>query len=95
MQAPADSVARAAEPARAAWVVFPRYQAGAELQLEPIGRARAFMRVAENAFNYSLTGECGFHALGRMMDNCNSFDFTYSKLDEAIALFDSFQAEPS
>lgn len=95
MQAPADSVARAADLARAAWVVFPRYQAGAELQLTPISRARAFMRVAENAFNYSLTGERGFHALGQMMDRCDSFDFTYSKLDEAIALFDSFQAEPS
>ena len=91
LKAPDDSVARASEPARAAWVVFPKYQAGAEVTVEPIAPARAFMRVAENAFNYSLTGERGFHALGRMMDGCTSFDFTYSKLDDAIALFDNLR----
>jgi HprK-related kinase A len=91
MKAPGASVARGAEPARAAWVIFPRYQAGAELSLEPIPRARAYMRVAENAFNFSLTGARGFHALGNLMDNCASFDFTYSRLDEAMALFDSLR----
>ena len=94
MKAPDASVARAGEPARAAWVVFPRYQAGAELTIDPIAPARAFMRVAENAFNYSLSGERGFHALGQVMDGCTSFDFTYSKLDEAIALFDSLHVAP-
>ena len=88
LKAPDASVARSAEPARIAWVVFPRYQAGAALALAPIPHARAFMRVAENAFNYSLTGARGFHALGSVIDGCDSFDFTYSNLDEAIALFD-------
>ena len=88
MKVPDASVARAAEPARMAWVVFPRWQAEAALSLTPITRARSFMRVAENAFNYSLTGARGFQALGQMMDGCASFDFTYSQLDEAIALFD-------
>lgn len=91
LKAPDASVARAAEPARAAWVVFPKYQAGADVTVEAIAPARAFMRVAENAFNYSLTGERGFHALGRMMDGCSSFEFTYSKLDDAIALFDGLR----
>ena len=88
LKAPDASVARSAEPARIAWVVFPRYQAGAALALAPIPHARAFMRVAENAFNYSLTGARGFQALGSVIDGCDSFDFTYSNLDEAIALFD-------
>lgn len=94
MKVPDASVARAAEPARMAWVVFPRYQAGAALTLTPIARARAFVRVAENAFNYSLTGARGFQALGRVMDGCTSFDFTYSQLDEAIALFDAMSTAP-
>lgn len=94
MKAPDASVARAAEPARAAWVVFPRYQADAPVTIDPITPARAFMRVAENAFNFSLTGERGFHALGQVMDGCTSFDFTYSKLDEAIALFDNLRVAP-
>jgi len=93
MKVPDASVARAAEPARLAWVVFPRYQAGAALSLTPIPQARAFMRVAENAFNYSLTGARGFQALGKMMDGGASFDFTYSALDEAIALFDGMSED--
>lgn len=95
MKVPDASVARAAEPARMAWVVFPHWQAGAALRLTPVARARAFMRVAENAFNYSLTGARGFHALGKVMDGCASFDFAYSQLDEAIALFDRMsEAQP-
>jgi HprK-related kinase A len=94
MKVPDASIARAAEPAKMAWVVFPRYQAGAPLTRTPVGQARAFMRVAENAFNYSLTGARGFHALGHVMNGCTSFDFTYSQLDEAIALFDGMSEAP-
>lgn len=94
MKVPDASVARAADPAKLAWVVFPRYQAGAALTLTPIPRARAFVRVAENAFNYSLTGARGFQALGRVMDDCSSFDFSYSQLDEAITLFDGMSEAP-
>ncbi|WP_332876021.1 HprK-related kinase A [Massilia sp. S19_KUP03_FR1] len=94
LKAPDASVARAAETARAAWVVFPKYQADADVTVSPIAPARAFMRVAENAFNYSLTGERGFHALGKVIETCTSFDFTYSKLDEAIAFFDALRVAP-
>ena len=94
VRAPDASVARNDEPARVAWVVFPKYAAGAALTLTPIARARAFMRVAENAFNYSLTGARGFHALGDVIDGCASFDFTYSDLDEAIARFDAMAEAP-
>jgi len=94
VRAPDASVARNDEPARIAWVVFPKYEAGAVLTLAPIARARAFMRVAENAFNFSLTGERGFQALGGVIDQCNSFDFTYSDLDAAIALFDAMAQAP-
>ena len=89
VKAPDASVARNDEPAPVAWVVFPRYEAGAALALAPVARARAYMRVAENAFNFSLTGERGFQALGGVIDRCSSFDFIYSDLDEAIALFDA------
>src|SRR5450830_885400 len=51
---PSASVANAAQISRAAWIVFPRYEAGAPPRLLPLTRARAFMRVADNCFNYSL-----------------------------------------
>ncbi|HWJ95142.1 MAG TPA: HprK-related kinase A [Telluria sp.] len=91
MKAPQDSVQRAGQAARAAWIVFPKYRAGAVTRLTPLPQARAFMRVAENAFNYSLLGQRGFCALADLIDDSSSFEFTYSDLAEAI---DAFAALP-
>ena len=87
VKAPADSVARALDSARAAWIIFPQYQADAVATLEPIAPGRAFMQVAENAFNYSLLAQAGFDALGRLIDGCRSYQFRYSQLEHAIDVF--------
>ncbi|MES2072201.1 MAG: HprK-related kinase A [Pseudomonadota bacterium] len=87
MKPPGDSLARVAETVKPAWIVFPKYQAGAATQLEPISQSRAFMRVADNAFNYSLLGLRGFEALAGVIDKSVAYDFTYSSLDEAIQTF--------
>lgn len=84
---PADSVARADEAVRAAWIVFPQYAEGEAATLTSIAPGRAFMQVAENGFNYSLLGRAGFDALGRMMAGADSFHFRYSSLDDALATF--------
>lgn len=83
-----ESVQRGQESATAAWIVFPKYCAGAGTCLTPVSKARALMRVAENSFNYGLLGEQGFRALGSLMAHCDSFDFEYSELEEAIAVFE-------
>lgn len=87
MKPSADSVARAAQVAQVAWVIFPKYQAGTATQLAPLPRARAFMRVADNAFNYSLLGAQGFETMAGLIDASQCYDFSYSVLDEAIAAF--------
>lgn len=87
MKAPADSIARAAETAQAAWVIFPKYQAGTPARLEVLPRSRAFMRIADNAFNYSLLGAKGFEAMAGLIDASLCYDFIYSNLDEAIETF--------
>ena len=55
----ADSVARMGEKARAAHIVFPRWQDGAEVALRPRPKADAFMHAANHAFNYSMLGRLG------------------------------------
>jgi len=50
-------------------------------------QARAFMRIADNAFNYSLLGVKGFEAMAGLIDASLCYDFTYSVLDEAIETF--------
>lgn len=87
MKVPTDSIVRATEIAQAAWVIFPKYQAGAATRLEALPQARAFMRVADNAFNYSLLGVKGFEAMAGLIDASLCYDFTYSILDEAIETF--------
>jgi HprK-related kinase A len=82
-----DSVVRASEMAQPAWIIFPRYEAGAEARLEPVPRSRAFMRVADNTFNYSELGVRGFETMARLIDAVHAYDFTYSVLDEAIQTF--------
>lgn len=94
MKAPADSLARGAEPARPAWVVFPQFVAHAPATLEALAPARAFMRLADNAFNYSLLGPAGFEAMAAVIDRCDSYQFRYSVLDEAIEVFSALVARP-
>jgi len=82
-----DSIARVGEKARPAWVVFPRWRAGAEARLSPHSRAEAFLHTASHAFNYSLLGGLGFELNAALMDTSECHDFEYSRLDEAMRVF--------
>lgn len=93
MKPTADSVRRINEKARPAWVIFPRYQPEADATLVALPRARALMRVAENAFNFHALGTRGFETLAGVIDASLCFEFTYSRLDDAVATFASLAAE--
>jgi len=88
LQPPRASVDRMRELAQPAWVVFPRYVAGAEPLLTPRDKAATFTHFAQNAFNYSVHGERGFDAVGRLVDQCQCYDFEYSQLNDALEVFD-------
>lgn len=91
LKPPLDSVARADEVARPGWIIFPRYQPDARPQLTELPQSRAFMRVAENAFNFSSLGSAGFDTLANVIDKSQCFEFTYSALDDAVDTFSSLQ----
>ncbi|MCE9550148.1 MAG: HprK-related kinase A [Betaproteobacteria bacterium] len=95
MKAPADSITRATEVVQGAWVIFPKYQAGAKACLEALPQSRAFMRVADNSFNYSLLGLNGFKTMANLIDASLCYDFTYSKLDDAIEIFGALKPQAS
>ncbi len=85
---PADGVLRAGHTPLPAWVVMPRYAAGAAAELQPLSRARAFMTLVDNAFNYNVHGRAGFAAFANVIDRCDCHEFSYGSLPEAMAVFD-------
>lgn len=89
MRPPAESVRRADELSRPAWIVFPRYTAGAEARLAPLPKARAFFRLADNSFNYDKLGATGFRLTCDMVDASDCYEFAFSELDEAVGVLDS------
>jgi HprK-related kinase A len=95
MKAPTDSIARATEVVQGAWVIFPKYQAGAKACLEALPQSRAFVRVADNSFNYSLLGLNGFKTMASLIDASLCYDFTYSNLDDAIEIFGALKPQAS
>lgn len=92
MRVPPDSVARAAEPAAPAFIVFPQWRANAPAELLPVPQAHAQLRLAENAFNYSLLGAAGFMAAARLIGATRTFDFSYGALDDAMVVFERLAA---
>lgn len=88
LRAPTASIERAQEPARARWLVFPRWSAGASLRLERIAKTEAFMQVATNAFNYEMQGEAGFATVRSLVHATDAYFLDYSDLDAAVAALD-------
>lgn len=80
-----ESVQRIGERALPNWVVFPRYVANATTRLTSVRRSDVFMKLVENAFNYSLLRERGFVAMSQLVDRVSGFDAEYGDLDDVIA----------
>jgi HprK-related kinase A len=81
-------VEQALMPATPRWIIFPRYQDGTEARLTARTRADTLMQLSRNAFNSGVTAREGFHALADVVAASDCYDYTYSRLDDAIAQFD-------
>jgi hypothetical protein len=89
---PLLGVQRAHESARPGWIVLPRYAAGQAAQMAPLPKAQALMRLVENAFNYNVHGLAGFERLADMVDTSACHQFSYGRLEDAVAVFDALAA---
>ncbi len=85
LRPPADAVLRSDERALPAWIVLPRYQAGATTELRPMARAHAFMALVDNAFNYSVHGRAGFKALAKVVGCCECHELVSGHIAESVA----------
>ena len=93
LRVPVESVRRGREPARVGAIVFPDFRSGASVEVIPLGRATAFLKLAGNAFNYEVTGERGFHAVASIIQQCESCVLRYGDLVDAHAAIDAFARE--
>lgn len=77
----ADALARMAEPARPALILFPRF--GFEEALRPVGAAETFVRLTQASTNYTALGERGFRALTGLVTNVPALALDYPETDAA------------
>lgn len=82
-----DHVRQSHHPAEPGWLVFPRFVPGADAELKATPRGEAFIRLARLTVNYSVLADIGFECLATLVEKCECFDFTYSRLDDAISTF--------
>jgi HprK-related kinase A len=74
---PPASMASAGERARPAWIVFPRFEAGAAVHVEQLSRVEAFALLSEQSFNGERMGAPGFEALCAMFDHVTCHELVY------------------
>ncbi len=88
MLPPEKSVVETEIQAKPSKIIFPTYQSDAKTTLTPLLKSRAFLKLAENSFNYNVIGKKGFLVLSEVIENSECFEFKYSKLNEAMDLMD-------
>ena len=93
LRPPAESVARAAEPAVPGLIVSPSYQADAPVTLQPLGRTEAFRLLTANGVNYTTTQRVGFDTVAHLVDTCPAYRLTYGTLAQAVAAMDALLAQ--
>jgi HprK-related kinase A len=84
LRAPTESVARAQDCSSPRWIVFPRYEAGRRAELIPVPRGESLLRVADDAFNYSVLGTTGFETLADQINHCDCYELSFGDLGQAV-----------
>jgi HprK-related kinase A len=79
-----DAVARMAEGARPALLLFPRFGFAADVR--SVGQGEAFMRLTQASTNYVALGEAAFTALVRFVTGTPVRAVDFSSGEEAIAM---------
>ncbi|HEY7811329.1 MAG TPA: HprK-related kinase A [Allosphingosinicella sp.] len=89
LRPPADAIARMAEPARPALILFPRFGRDFEPETRPVGAAETFVRLTQASTNYVALGSRGFEALTRLVTAVPAFGIDYASGAEAASVIDT------
>ena len=75
-----------ADPCPVVAVVFPRYQAGADTALVPVGRGEALVELAKNTFRFKERGAPELDLLAELARSVECYRLTMGELDGAVDL---------
>jgi len=82
---PAESTARALEPALPGWIVTPRYVPGSATIFTPMSKARTLLSIADQSFNYNYLSTEGYACLSELVRRVECYNLEYSDLDDVLA----------
>ena len=85
----AEAIARMAEPAAPALLLFPRFGAAAPAAVRPVGAAEVFVRLTQASTNYVALGEAGFAALTRLVAGVPAHAIDYPSAEVAFRQVES------
>jgi len=74
-------------------MIFPKYEAGAALDITPAPRAECFVEITRNAFNYVLRGEEGFRLAAALTNRVRPYRLVYSDLPTAARAIDALMSD--
>lgn len=92
MKVPTDQLERIQETAKPRWVIFPKYVPHAKAELTPRPKANSMLELGRNSFNYVVLGLTGFEVLSDVITASDCYDFEYSQLEDAVAVFEALAA---
>jgi HprK-related kinase A len=95
LRPPAEAIARMAEPARPALILFPRFGRDFDPETRPVGAAETFVRLTQASTNYVALGERGFAALTGLVTATPAFAIDYRSGEEAAALVETLWSATS
>lgn len=87
MKAPSNSIQNVLTKAKATTIIFPKYTPTVDSELNKKEKGSAFMEIIENSFNYNLLAIDGFLTLSKLVEDCDTYSFNYSKVESAIKVF--------
>jgi len=76
---------RVSAPCRARWLVFPKYEAGADTAIAPITRGEALVEWSKNTFRFNEHGRRALELLGGLVTDVDCYRMTVGDLDDAVA----------
>lgn len=68
-------------------ILFPKYDPSLPTEkvlVEKLDKANCFLRIADNAFNYSLLGTEGFFSVKKLVEECDVYTLNYGGSFEAV-----------